>query len=218
MFKTFGKLSKEKQRKILDAAATVFAEKGFYRANVADICSAARISNGALYKYFKNKEDVYKSVIENQYTGSQLLFAIEPNGVLAPQKSIFTYIKELLDRIVRGTGKYPQYYKLYYNIGSPSMQPISASLSKKIEEPSLKFCLQLSKEGKKRGDIDPAISTKVAALIIDNHITLFMFSCVSEHHDQRFRGFLGNEKKAFSKEEKAKRTLYSIKSVLKRKS
>ena len=72
-------------------------------------------------------------------------------------------------------------------------------------------------EGKKRGEIDPAIGTKIAALIIDNHITLFMFSCVSEHHDERFRGFLGNKKKIFSKSEKAKLTLHSIKSVLKAK-
>jgi AcrR family transcriptional regulator len=217
MLKTFAKLSKEKQRQILDAAASVFAEKGFYRANVADICSRARISNGALYKYFKNKEDVYKSVVEYIHRGSQLLFAIEPNGVLATQKSAFTYIKELLDRIVRGTEKYPQYYKLYYDIGSPSMQPLSASFSKRLEEPSLEFCLKLAKEGKIKGEIDPAISTKIAALIIDNHLTLFMFSCVSEHHDERFRGFLGNKKKTFSKAEKVKLTLHSIKSVLKAK-
>ncbi|RLB79785.1 MAG: TetR/AcrR family transcriptional regulator, partial [Deltaproteobacteria bacterium] len=55
MLKTFKKLPRKKQIAILDAAAAVFASKGYYQANVGEICRRAGISNGALYKYFKNK-------------------------------------------------------------------------------------------------------------------------------------------------------------------
>ena len=60
---TFKKLPEKKQAQILDAAAYVFARKGYDAANVSAICRKARISNGALYKYFKNKEDLFATTL-----------------------------------------------------------------------------------------------------------------------------------------------------------
>ena len=43
---------------ILDAAAMVFAEKGFHRATTREIAEAADVSEGTLYNYFDSKEDL----------------------------------------------------------------------------------------------------------------------------------------------------------------
>jgi AcrR family transcriptional regulator len=43
---------------ILDAAALVFAEKGFHRATTREIASTAGISEGTIYNYFDNKESL----------------------------------------------------------------------------------------------------------------------------------------------------------------
>ncbi len=43
---------------ILDAAATVFAEKGFHRTTTKEIAKAADVSEGTLYNYFDSKEDI----------------------------------------------------------------------------------------------------------------------------------------------------------------
>jgi AcrR family transcriptional regulator len=43
---------------ILDAAAQVFAEKGFHRATTREIAGAAGISEGTIYNYFDNKESL----------------------------------------------------------------------------------------------------------------------------------------------------------------
>lgn len=51
-------LVEERQKQILDAAARVFAEKGFARATIRDIARAARVSEGSIYLYFKNKQDL----------------------------------------------------------------------------------------------------------------------------------------------------------------
>lgn len=40
---------------ILDAATTVFAEKGFSRATIRDVATAAGIADGTIYNYFQNK-------------------------------------------------------------------------------------------------------------------------------------------------------------------
>ena len=53
-----------KRAGIIQAAATVFARKGFQGASVDDIAAAAGISKGSLYGYFKNKEDLFYATFE----------------------------------------------------------------------------------------------------------------------------------------------------------
>lgn len=48
----------ERQKQILDAAARVFSEKGFAHATIRDIARAAGVSDGTIYLYFKNKQDL----------------------------------------------------------------------------------------------------------------------------------------------------------------
>ncbi|MBU6297076.1 MAG: TetR/AcrR family transcriptional regulator [Alphaproteobacteria bacterium] len=47
---------------ILDAALTVFAEKGFAAARMEDIAARAGVTKGTIYLYFSSKEDVFKSL------------------------------------------------------------------------------------------------------------------------------------------------------------
>jgi AcrR family transcriptional regulator len=57
----------QKQRKrahIIQAAAGVFAEKGFSGTMMADVADQAGIGKGTLYEYFDSKEDLFFSVFE----------------------------------------------------------------------------------------------------------------------------------------------------------
>ena len=47
---------------ILDAATRVFAERGFFGAQVADVARRAGVAAGTVYLYFKNKDDLLISV------------------------------------------------------------------------------------------------------------------------------------------------------------
>ena len=49
---------------ILDAAEHCFARSGFHRTTMADICSEAQVSPGALYVYFASKEDLIAGITE----------------------------------------------------------------------------------------------------------------------------------------------------------
>jgi AcrR family transcriptional regulator len=55
----------ESRKRIIDAAMDVFSRKGYVRANIREIAKAAGISVGGVYLYFKNKEELYKSLINN---------------------------------------------------------------------------------------------------------------------------------------------------------
>jgi AcrR family transcriptional regulator len=51
---------------ILLAAEKVFAAKGFFSTTMSDIAREAEFGTGSLYKYFKSKEDLYFTLIDEK--------------------------------------------------------------------------------------------------------------------------------------------------------
>lgn len=66
-------VSEERTEQILDAASDVFAEKGFHDARMDDIATGAHVSKGALYLYFKSKDDIIVALLgrlfEREFSG-----------------------------------------------------------------------------------------------------------------------------------------------------
>lgn len=54
----------ESRKRIINAAMGVFSRHGYAKANIRDIARTAGISIGGVYLYFKNKEELYKSLIK----------------------------------------------------------------------------------------------------------------------------------------------------------
>ncbi|MBU5486033.1 TetR/AcrR family transcriptional regulator [Clostridium sp. MSJ-11] len=68
----YNQQNKKKQR-ILDAAISVFIEKGFEEASMREIASAAGLTTGAIYHHFKNKDELfYHAVKEAMYFAQKL--------------------------------------------------------------------------------------------------------------------------------------------------
>ena len=53
---------------ILDAGFRMFAEQGYYHTSIEDIAKAANVTRGAVYWYFKNKEDFILAMADSIYT------------------------------------------------------------------------------------------------------------------------------------------------------
>lgn len=56
----------ESRKRIIDAAMSVFSKHGYAKANIREIAKIAGISVGGVYLYFKNKEELYKSLINEK--------------------------------------------------------------------------------------------------------------------------------------------------------
>jgi AcrR family transcriptional regulator len=71
-------------RRLLDAGATVFAERGLHAARVDDVVKAAKTSHGTFYLYFANKEDLFRALaldVAEQMAGLAAEFpAFSPDG------------------------------------------------------------------------------------------------------------------------------------------
>jgi TetR/AcrR family fatty acid metabolism transcriptional regulator len=51
---------------ILDAAETVFAQRGFHGARIQDIAAQARIAVGTVYNHFSHKDEVLSALLEER--------------------------------------------------------------------------------------------------------------------------------------------------------
>jgi AcrR family transcriptional regulator len=54
------------RERLLDAAAAVFAERGYRAASVDDVAAAAGVTKGAVYWNFEGKEDLFLALIEER--------------------------------------------------------------------------------------------------------------------------------------------------------
>jgi AcrR family transcriptional regulator len=73
------------QTRLLDAAVSLFADKGFDATSVQEIVERAAVTKGAMYHYFKSKDDllyeIYHGLISQQLTDlDRILAAGGPPG------------------------------------------------------------------------------------------------------------------------------------------
>src|SRR5919106_4466158 len=54
----------DKRDSILRAATQVFARRGYFQSQVADIARAAGVAAGTVYLYFRSKDDLLVSIFE----------------------------------------------------------------------------------------------------------------------------------------------------------
>lgn len=53
----------QRRSEILEAATSVFAEKGYHETGIADIAARLNAGHGTFYRYFKNKRDIFLNVV-----------------------------------------------------------------------------------------------------------------------------------------------------------
>src|SRR5258705_10827815 len=86
-------------QEILEAALSVFAERGFAAARMEQIAARAGVSKGTIYLYFDSKEAVFRALV-HEVLGTQLTrfadFARASSGPVAP----------VIAGILRGIGEF----------------------------------------------------------------------------------------------------------------
>jgi len=91
----------ESKKKIIDAAMAVFSTKGYAKANIREIAKAAGISVGGVYLYFRNKEELYKSLINKwmQDIGSRLEVTVGSAG--SAVEALSNFLKLYLENALK---------------------------------------------------------------------------------------------------------------------
>jgi len=86
----------KRKNQILDAATLIFSEKGYSRANTDEIAKKANLGKGTLYRYFKNKKDIFFSVVDRGLSKLKERILEEVEKAKDPLKKIENAVKAYL--------------------------------------------------------------------------------------------------------------------------
>ena len=154
-------LHKRRKSEILDAAAKCFAEKGIHQTSMQEICEAAKISAGALYRYFDSKRAIIFALAESEKTANDALIAH-----LVGARDIVEALCEALPSVLEILCD-EEYGRLAIEIAAEaSRNQVIAQLFGQNEEELRQALSAALAEGQKLGTVDPKISADSTAFMI----------------------------------------------------
>jgi AcrR family transcriptional regulator len=79
----------ERRQQIIDAAASLFAQKGFRGTTTREIAEAVEVSEAALFRYFANKEDLYSAIIDAKSKTEEMLAVTSAAAERGDDRGVF---------------------------------------------------------------------------------------------------------------------------------
>lgn len=102
--------AEERKQQIINAAMKVFATKGFQGTRTKDIAKAAGVSEAMVFKFFKNKDDIYNSII------SKVINDVKDHKEFSDMQSqdddFTTVLKEVILQVINDNEKDPTFLRL----------------------------------------------------------------------------------------------------------
>ncbi|MBL8966207.1 MAG: TetR/AcrR family transcriptional regulator [Spirochaetaceae bacterium] len=95
------------EEQLLDAAVGLFAQKWYGTVSVAEICRSAGLSNGVFYRYFENKEVLFKRILERVL--ELLKTAVEGASGAGPKERL----EDLEERVLRFSAEHPDLVSVF---------------------------------------------------------------------------------------------------------
>ncbi len=142
------------RNEILLAAEKLFAAKGFFPTTMSNIAQEAQFGTGTLYKYFKSKEDLYFTLIDEK--------AAEINGPMQAELSKKMSAIERIERILRIQFEFIErnrdFFRIYISERSRFEWTVKEDLGKRIHEKMVSYIrllAQVMKQGIKEGIFKP---------------------------------------------------------------
>jgi AcrR family transcriptional regulator len=151
----------QRRREILDAATTVFYEKGYEAASTRDIADAVGLLKGSLYYYIESKEDFLYEIIKAQHDGA--LAALD--GVRETEGDALVRMAALIDtHVAFFTSHFVAsviYFREFRSLSTERQAEISAE-----GDAYLDFVRELIRQGQREGTIDAQIDVRATSLAI----------------------------------------------------
>ncbi len=185
---TFEKLPVEKQRRILDTAKEVFAEFGYAGANIDRIAGAAGISVGGLYKYFRNKENLFLTLIRQAHD----LLETSLDEILGTDAPFLSKVERIIDEAIDFSLKDPKLIQLYIGWTTQELAPMSTGLSRTVEGVAASRYTELVRRARDRGELPPDIDPGMTAFCLDNLFLMIQFAYASDYYRERIRLYAGD--------------------------
>lgn len=170
MRKTKTEAQKTRQH-LLDAALEVFWRDGVTRASLQAIAQEAGVTRGALYWHFKNKEDLFETLFEQQYAD---FFAAFNDQTLRDNQDVWTHLQHNLTTMFETLATRESKHKFCNVMFSKCEQTASnetitelACRYHRLFQKQIAYALQLSRE---QGRLPENTDIELAAIYLESSL------------------------------------------------
>jgi len=178
---------KEKKIRIIEAAARIFARRGFFGTVVADIATEAGIGKGTIYEYFASKEDLFFAVFEwfVQQTGAKTKISVSALKGSAPQR-----LEAMSESLMGSWGETREMFSLVMEFWSASASSETRERFQQAFRQSYRdfraIVSSLIRDGIERGDFRPDVGVEsVAAALVGTWDALLLQAWFDDSFDHR---------------------------------
>jgi len=120
----------ERRAQIIEAAALVFAQKGFHQATTKEIAQEAGVAEGTIYLYFQSKEDVLVALL-TQPIVPLFLEIVGDADQLADDQAILTHVLRAALALGR---QYADYLRLFLSAIQAVNDEVRQEIYRRLEE------------------------------------------------------------------------------------
>jgi AcrR family transcriptional regulator len=176
---------RDKKNRIIEAAAHVFAQKGYAGAAVADIAVKAEIGKGTIYAYFDSKEDLFFAVFEwfMLRTGAAAKVRISHLGESATQRleALSESIMGMWDEI---RDAFTLTIEFWAASSSSQMRERFKEAFRRLYEEFRAIVVSLIRDGIERGEFRADVNAEsVAAALVGTWDALFLQAWFGKNFD-----------------------------------
>jgi len=160
---------------ILYAAGRLFAEKGYHRTTTKDIAEAADVSEGTIYNYFINKDDLLFGIMTELTESGKLGEQLQSSYLEGPREFLLTILQQryeflqkngdMLQAVLSEILVNPELRRRYYEeLIIPSQELLEHHLRERIERGQIRL-------------IDPSIAARILLAMLSG---LFILQVVGD--------------------------------------
>ena len=120
----------EQRRLMLDAALELFSQKGYHDTSMHEIAEKSEFAIGTLYKFFKNKEDLYKALVRERAREAFSALS-EP---LSTEENPLTVLEDYVQNRARIAAQIAPLLRMHLVIAQGVSLHVSQELEKELRE------------------------------------------------------------------------------------
>jgi TetR/AcrR family fatty acid metabolism transcriptional regulator len=164
-----------KRDAILRAATDVFAERGYFNAQVADVARAAGVAAGTVYLYFRSKDDVLVSIFERTMREALDEGRAAVAAVPDPRQRLRKLARLHLARLGRDR-KLAVVFQVELRQSTKFMERLSATLLRDYLGLIRAAIVDGQRDGVFRADLNPTAAAKMLFGALDEMATTWILS------------------------------------------
>src|SRR5215467_6978260 len=164
-----------KRDAILRAAIDVFADRGYFNAQVADVARAAGVAAGTVYLYFRSKDDLLISIFERGMREALAEGRAAVEAVADPRERLRRSARLHLARLGRDRNL-AVVFQVELRQSTKFMERFSATLLREYLGLLRNAIAEGQREGLLRDDIKPTVAAKMLFGALDEMATNWILS------------------------------------------